>query len=153
MISISKDLYESLYILQSERSQLETIASSLDSVFEDQKRNLIYLIQELDNGIESLCSLSKGLENIGYLYLDADAKVVESAAGCNKKADISDGIEKGIKEESSLDQVNDVFDSSPQGIKTLFKNIIKCFGTLDFRFRLNDHLENLVRVGLVSEND
>lgn len=50
LISISKDLYESLYILQSERSQLETIASSLDSVFEDQKRDLIYLIQELDNG-------------------------------------------------------------------------------------------------------
>ena len=113
---------------------------------------------ELNDEIASLQTMADALEHIVYMYQSTDEKVAAHAASsknkgkdlaqadntdlnCIESANGHDNTDSGLKE------------AEAKRIKSLFKELIKHFGVLDFRFLFNDHVKNVAQAGSLSEND
>ena len=131
--------------LRSEQHELNSLTvPPLGSATGDIVARLDASKAELNDQIASLQTMADALEHIVYMYQSTEEKLTAHATSSkNKGKDLAqaDNTDSGLKEVEA------------KRIKSLFKDLIKHFGVLDFRFLFNDHVKNVAQDRSLSEND
>ena len=154
-----EDFRQVIAELRAEYNELSSLTvPSLGSATGDIVARMDSSKAELNDEITSLQTLADALEHIVYMYQSTDEKVAAHATSSkNKGKDLAQADNtdlNGIETTNGHDNTDSgLKEEEAKRIKALFKDLIKHFGVLDFRFLLNDHVKNVAQAESLPEND